>query len=139
MTKSEKENLIKTRFERLSNRIIMYKKDLAERLRSTKKIFKDKVYAVDIHCHSSYSDGSGTPLENYECAKNAGLDFIFITDHNSIKQRHEIKNLENASWGQEPGAGMHHIGLLNNSRIFSPLKECIGSDFEKAKKMAPFV
>lgn len=139
MKKNEKENLRHMRLEKLSSRISMYKKDLAERLLASKKIFKDKVYAVDIHCHSNYSDGLGTPLEDYECAKNAGLDFLFITDHNSIKQKREIKNYKDASWGQEPGAGSHHIGLLNNPRLFTPLLKNISEDFEKAKKMAPFV
>lgn len=138
MRKSEKADLRSRRLEELSGRIMMYKKALAERLLASKKIFKDKVYAVDIHCHSSYSDGLGTPLDNYECAKNAGLDFLFITDHNSISQKREIKKYEDASWGQEPGAGLHHIGLLNNSRVFTPSLKNLRADFEKAKTMAPF-
>ena len=91
MKELEKEDLKDRRVQKILTRIAMYKKDMAERLSASKKNFESKVYAVDIHCHSNYSDGLGTPVENYECAKNAGLDFLFITDHNSIKQKHEIK------------------------------------------------
>ncbi|MGQ9630674.1 MAG: PHP domain-containing protein [bacterium] len=34
-----------------------------------------------IHLHSIYSDGSGTMEEIVESAKEAGLDFIMVTDH----------------------------------------------------------
>jgi len=34
------------------------------------------------HCHSNYSTGKSAPLEALEYAKNKGLDFIIITDHN---------------------------------------------------------
>ena len=139
MKKSEKEDLKRRRLERLVSRIAIYKKDMAERLLETKKIFKNKVHAVDIHCHSNHSDGLGTPTEDYECAKNAGIDFLFITDHLSIKQKREIKKYKDASWGQEPGACHQHIGLLNNSRLFTPLKESLAEDFRKAGKLAPFV
>jgi hypothetical protein len=33
------------------------------------------------HAHTSYSDGSGTPSEAYEYARNTGLDFLIITEH----------------------------------------------------------
>ncbi|ERI91475.1 hypothetical protein HMPREF1982_03197 [Clostridiales bacterium oral taxon 876 str. F0540] len=33
------------------------------------------------HSHTSYSDGFGTPTEAYEKAKNNGLDFLIVTDH----------------------------------------------------------
>lgn len=34
------------------------------------------------HCHTNYSTGKSSPLEALEYAKNKGLDFIIITDHN---------------------------------------------------------
>lgn len=33
------------------------------------------------HAHTSYSDGIGTPTEAYEQAKNNGLNFLIVTDH----------------------------------------------------------
>jgi hypothetical protein len=35
------------------------------------------------HCHTEYSTGKGSPMEAYEYAYKAGLNFMFITDHNS--------------------------------------------------------
>jgi hypothetical protein len=42
----------------------------------------EEVYFGNLHSHTSYSDGSGTPEEAFEHAKNAGLDFLAITEHN---------------------------------------------------------
>lgn len=40
------------------------------------------VYFGNLHSHTSYSDGSGTPADAYAMAKAAGLDFFAITEHN---------------------------------------------------------
>ena len=40
------------------------------------------VYFGNLHSHTSYSDGSGTPAEAYAMARAAGLDFFAITEHN---------------------------------------------------------
>ena len=131
---------LERRFERLSEVLGDYKHDLAKRLYKTKRIFKKKVYAVDIHTHSIFSDGRGTVHENYKAAINCGLDFFFATDHNSLGQKRAVKKWNNASWGQEPPAGSHHIGLLHPKRLFAPSKESnIASNFDKAKNIAPFV
>ena len=36
----------------------------------------------NLHAHSSYSDGLGTPGEAYTMACEAGLDFFAVTEHN---------------------------------------------------------
>lgn len=38
---------------------------------------------IDLHTHSSRSDGTDTPTELVEVAKGAGLDVIAITDHDT--------------------------------------------------------
>ena len=41
------------------------------------------VYFGNLHSHTSYSDGSGTPEEAYRHARDVGkLDFLAITEHN---------------------------------------------------------
>jgi len=40
------------------------------------------VYFGNLHSHTSYSDGSGTPDDAYRHAQTAGLDFLAITEHN---------------------------------------------------------
>src|SRR5687767_13781415 len=41
-----------------------------------------KVFFGLMHGHTSYSDGDGEPPEAFEMAKEAGLDFLAITEHN---------------------------------------------------------
>gem|GEM_PF-5281829 len=38
----------------------------------------------DVHMHSAYSDGTGTPDEIYARAFQRGLDFAMLTDHDNI-------------------------------------------------------
>jgi hypothetical protein len=41
------------------------------------------VYFGNLHAHTSYSDGTGTPEEAYAYARNIGkLDYIALTEHN---------------------------------------------------------
>lgn len=45
------------------------------------------------HCHTKFSTGEGNPLQAYEYAYNKGLNFLFITDHNSfLSDETSIKN-----------------------------------------------
>ncbi|MCD7894458.1 MAG: PHP domain-containing protein [Erysipelotrichaceae bacterium] len=39
---------------------------------------------IDLHCHSTYSDGTCTPLEILELAQQLDLHQLAITDHNGI-------------------------------------------------------
>ncbi|QYK47355.1 MAG: CehA/McbA family metallohydrolase [Phycisphaeraceae bacterium] len=41
-----------------------------------------KVYFGNLHAHTSYSDGSGTPAMAFDHARLNGLDFMAITEHN---------------------------------------------------------
>lgn len=50
------------------------------------------VYFGNLHSHTSYSDGSGTPAEAFRYARDtAGLDFLAITEHNHSKAEQGIK------------------------------------------------
>ena len=43
----------------------------------------EKVFFGNLHSHTSYSDGSGTPREAFTHARDAAnLDFLAITEHN---------------------------------------------------------
>src|ERR1043166_1517906 len=57
------------------------------------------VYFGNLHSHTSYSDGSGTPSDAYKTARDkAKLDFLAITEHNHSQA--------------ESGAGNRRDGLL---------------------------
>ncbi|WP_339790424.1 CehA/McbA family metallohydrolase [uncultured Imperialibacter sp.] len=50
-----------------------------------------KVYFGNLHSHTSYSDGSGTPDEAYKHARDvAGLDFLAVTEHNHKSAKSKI-------------------------------------------------
>jgi len=44
-------------------------------------------YKGDLHCHTFHSDALGAPEILHAAAKQAGLDFLAIADHNTITQR----------------------------------------------------
>jgi len=41
-------------------------------------------YFGELHAHSMYSDGTGTPVGAYASGRAAGLDFFTLTDHNMM-------------------------------------------------------
>ncbi len=44
-------------------------------------------YSGSIHIHSKFSDGSGTVDEIAKSAEDSGLDFMILTDHNTLKAK----------------------------------------------------
>lgn len=139
MNKAEHEQLVAWQRERLERLMWMNKGDLAERLVRTRALFgRPRALVVDPHTHSTFSDGRGTVADNVERAKACGIDFLFATDHGSIKQKRVVAEWPDVSWGQEPGAGPHHIGLLCNDRLFVPADANIAGTLERARKSAAF-
>lgn len=55
---------------------------------------------ADLHIHTTYSDGTDSPREIFELAKQNGLNTIAITDHDcvdGIKDAHTFKNEYNVT------------------------------------------
>jgi hypothetical protein len=46
-------------------------------------------YVGSIHIHSKFSDGSGDPAKIAQIADEVGLDFIILTDHNTLRAFNE--------------------------------------------------
>src|SRR3989304_4196235 len=44
-------------------------------------------YKGVVHLHSTYSDGHGSIEEIMQCANDVGLDFVMLTDHDTMKPR----------------------------------------------------
>lgn len=44
-------------------------------------------YRGDLHCHTHHSDARGAPEVLHEAARQAGLRFLAVTDHNTTTQR----------------------------------------------------
>ncbi len=47
------------------------------------------VYSGSLHIHSKFSDGSGEVREIANLANESGLDFIILTDHNTLRAKDE--------------------------------------------------
>jgi len=46
-------------------------------------------YTGAVHIHTAYSDGAGRMPYVVRCAKKAGLDYLIVSDHNSLRAKHE--------------------------------------------------
>ncbi len=44
-------------------------------------------YKGDLHCHTHHSDADGSPETLHAAARQAGLDFLAVADHNTTTQR----------------------------------------------------
>jgi hypothetical protein len=51
----------------------------------------------DLHMHTVHSDGNWTIAELISSARNSGLDFIVLTDHNTASHHEEIDRLSKGS------------------------------------------
>ena len=63
-----------------------------------KNITKDSCpYSINFHMHSTFSDGSLSPLQIYNQAKELNIDHYAITDHHSVDAYIELCNLTGSS------------------------------------------
>lgn len=80
----------------------------------TEKLF------VDLHMHTTYSDGSTTPVQIVKDNALLGLDAIAISDHDTTSAYGEAK-LEADKWG---------IELITGVEITTPLYHILGYNFD---------
>lgn len=75
-----------------------------------KKVFK---YTGAFHIHSLFSDGTGSINDTAHAAKQAGLDWIIITDHNNMSISEGIIDGVTVIKGEEisPAASNHYLAL----------------------------
>jgi len=65
--------------------------NLADKLKKyTQKDYADK--KIDLHIHTSYSDGEGNPEQIIKSAKEKGYELISITDHNTVEVHKYFKD-----------------------------------------------
>jgi len=92
-----------------------------------------QVYFGNLHSHTSNSDGSGSPTDAFNYARNtAGLDFLAVTDHLEqidVLEWYNVKNDANSATvngtyigiaGWEWGSPLHgHVNVFNTSSIIT--------------------
>ena len=102
-----------------------WKEAMRERIEATRKLAGFKVRRGDCHCHSTYSDGTGTVPEIAAWIEKAGLDFFFLTDHGTVRQKVECVKYRNLWWGQEPGTQHHHLGILGLDQKYNVTRDLV--------------
>jgi hypothetical protein len=60
-------------------------------------------YRGELHCHTYHSDGDSDPREVIAAAKALGLDFLAITDHNSISHLAALAQIDPGDLALIPG------------------------------------
>ena len=59
----------------------------------------------ELHAHTNHSDGMLSPRELVDAAHEAGLDFIAVTDHNTVSALYELGAVSAADAPDAAGAG----------------------------------
>ena len=139
MKRADRRQMRQLRLEAIDAMTRVLKTGAAERLAATRKLLGRRVLIADLHTHSTYSDGRSTVRENYDRAREIGIDFMFATDHDRIVQKRSTRTLDRASWGQESTAGDYHLGLLNGTRTHHHGNDGLAADVASAEAIAPFV
>lgn len=65
---------------------------------------------IDLHTHSSVSDGTDTPAELVRAARSEGLDVVAITDHDTTAGWDEARDAAPAGLTVVPGMEMSCVG-----------------------------
>lgn len=91
---------------------------------------------IDLHTHTSYSDGTDTPAQLINKALASGISIIGLTDHDSISGWQEATDALRTGISLVPGAeiscqtpdgiSVHILGLLfdsNNSELMNTLEK----------------
>lgn len=103
---------------------------------------------IDIHTHTSYSDGTDTPAQLINKALAAGISIIGLTDHDSISGWQEATDALRTGISLVPGAeiscqtsdgiSVHILGLLfdsKNSELMSTLEKTRENRHGRMKKI----
>jgi hypothetical protein len=101
---------------------------------------------LELHCHTTCSDGTLTPTELVQTAIATGVKALAITDHDSISGYEEartaagdrleiIPGLELSTvWN---GRSLHMLGFYPDvDRLIHPLQERVAGRIRRAEKMA---
>jgi hypothetical protein len=98
---------------------------------SIKFTLKERVLLKgDLHMHSEHSDGKYDVENVINMAKLHGMDFIFLTDHNTFSQNEYIKSSD--SLVVIPGMEWtHYNGHCNFLGVKSPIKNFVANDKKK--------
>ncbi len=88
----------------------------------------------DLHCHSINSDGVYDTYKLAHMAKDSGLDFLALTDHNNLSGNKNLPIVDGLTF--IPGVEhTHFIGHANYIGVERPFKNHVVNDYEEFKKV----
>ena len=135
---AERAKRLAQRREEYPRRVITFwKNTMRDRIARSMELVDFRPFRGDFHIHSTYSDGVGTVEENVEYGKAIGLDFMFITDHGTIRQKVNCKKYDDVWWGQEPGTQYHHLGILGLDRKYTPKRD-LAYDYHRVRELGGY-
>ena len=98
---------------------------------------------LDLHVHTTYSDGDHIPLEVAQMALAAGLEGIAITDHDECRGCAEVSEVPGLAVfpgielaATEQGSGVHVLGLridCKNEELLAYIKRAGGGRRKRAR------
>lgn len=102
---------------------------------------------LELHCHTTYSDGTLTPAQLVEAAANAGVKALAITDHDTVSGWEEAFAAANAYDleiipGVElstvhRGKSLHILGFYPDAaKLTGPLSERVNGRKRRAQQIA---
>lgn len=93
-----------------------------------------RILKGDTHLHSWGSDGNMTPDELALAAERAGLDYLFLTDHNNFALNYRLRSTDRVTMipGVEWTHYKGHMGMLGRKR---PFKNFLSNSLEETRKI----
>jgi len=103
---------------------------------------------VDLHTHTSVSDGKLTVTELIELAKNRRIDMLSITDHDTVAGYRDLETVDTGNLAVIPGiefstqwqgVGIHIVGLnieLQHGKLLQGIEFQTRARQERAVKIA---
>lgn len=100
---------------------------------------------VDLHTHSTYSDGTMTPAELLREAEKAGLSAVALTDHNAVDgltefmeagKKSSVRTIPGVEFSTEyEGIELHILALFVTPEMYVPITELL-EDFRRRKEQS---
>lgn len=87
-----------------------------------------RVLEADLHAHTSYSDGTLSPISLVRQAERRGLDVVAVTEHNGVlagriaRAFSEVVGGPTVIVGEEVTTGSFHLVALGLERTVSPMQ-----------------
>ena len=81
---------------------------------------------IDLHIHTTYSDGADSLIEVLKKAEESNLEYISITDHDNCKAYNELRNIDVKDYYYESVLWAYESAIANGTSdvLFSPDATC---------------